>query len=117
MALSQAGDFAKQLCDLQEQMMAIQEDLNAFRPACVRRESPMVPDPSTRIEGTTWAEEMDICDPIKDEDDASSSSRDEVRLVDVGPQTEDHLKRSFVSLKNTDRRQLRCFCATKGSSY
>ena len=46
---------------------------------------------------------MDICDPIENEDDASSSSLDEVHLVDMGPQTEDHLKRNFGSMKNTNR--------------
>ena len=53
MALSQAGDFAKQLYDLQEQMTAIREDLNAIRHPRVRQESPVVPDPSTCIEETS----------------------------------------------------------------
>ena len=64
----------------------------------------MVPDPSTRINGKSWVEEMDTRNPIEDGEDASSSGiRDEVRLVDMGPQTEEHLKRGFVSMKNTDR--------------
>ena len=103
MVLSQARDFAKQLCDFQEQMMVIREDLNAIHYLCIRWGSAVVLDPSTRIDGTSWAEEVDISDPIEDEDDASSSSCDEVRLVDVGPQMEDHLKRSFVLMKNTNR--------------
>ena len=102
-ALSQAGDMQQQLRDLQEQMTLIREELNAIRHLRVRRESPAVPDPSTCIDGTSWAEEMDISDPIENEDDASSSSPNKVHLVDMGPQTEDHLKRNFVSMKNTDR--------------
>ena len=54
MALSQAGDFAKQLHDLQEQMMAIHHHPR------IRWESPVVLDPSTYIDGTSWAEETDI---------------------------------------------------------
>ena len=86
----------------------IREDLDAIRHPRVRWESPVVPDPSTCIDGKSWAKEMDIRDPIKDGEDVSSSGiRDEVCLVDVGPRTEEHLKRGFVSMKNTDRRQLR----------
>ena len=94
--------------DHQKQLTAIREDLDTIRHPRVRWESPVVPDPSTHIDGKSWAEEMDIRDPIEDGNDASSTGiRDEVRLVDVGPWTEEHLKRGFVSMKNTDRRQLR----------
>ena len=51
----------------------IREDLDAIRHPRVRRESPVVPDPSTCINGKSWAKEMDICDPIKDGEDVSSS--------------------------------------------
>ena len=118
MALSQAGDFAKQLRDLQaevKQLGDLRTEVKAIREAIcqprVRRESPAVPvpEPSSRIEGTSWAEEMDIRDPIEDEEveEEAGSSRDEVRLVEVGPRTEEHIKRSFVSMTNNDRRQLR----------
>ena len=108
MVLSEAGNFAEQLHDRQKQLTAIREDLDAICHPRVRRESPMVPDPSTRIDGKSWAEEMDICDPIKDGNDVSSTAiRNEVSLVDVGPWTEEHLKRGFVLMKKNDRRQLR----------
>ena len=51
----------------------IREDLDAIRHPRVRRESPVVPDPSTCINGKSWAKEMDIRDPIKDGEDVSSS--------------------------------------------
>ena len=119
MALSQAGEFAKQLRDLQTdvqqlgdlrlEVKAIRDDLRLICQPRGSRESPALPppEPSTRIEGTTWAEEMDIRDPIDEEDEAAATSRDEVRLVEVGPRTEQHIKRSFVSMSNNDRRQLR----------
>ena len=51
---------------------------------------------------------MNIRDPIENGEDASSTGiRDEVRLVDVGPWTDEHLKQGSVLMKNTDRRQLR----------
>ena len=116
MALSQAGDFVKQLRDLQaevKQLGDLRTEVKAIREAIcqprVRRESPAVPvpEPSSRIEGTSWAEEMDIRDPIEDEEvEEAGSSRDEVCLVEVGPRTEEHIKRSFVSMTNNDRRQL-----------
>ena len=65
MALSKAANFAEQLHDLQKQLMAI-KDLDAIRHPRVRRESPVIPDPSTHIHRKSWAEEMDIRDPIED---------------------------------------------------
>ena len=59
-------------------------------------------EPLTCIAGTTWAKEMDIRDPIDDEYEPAANSRDEVRLVEVGAWTEQHIK-----LVNNDRRQLR----------
>ena len=117
MALSQAGDFAKQLHDLQmevkqlgdlrTELKVIRDDIQTLCQPRVRRESPPVPatEPTIRIEGTYWVEEMDFLDPIEDEE--AVDSRDEVCLVEVGPQTEEHIKRSFVSLPNSDRHQLR----------
>ena len=49
---------------------------------------------------------MDLRDPV-DEDDTEVSARDEVRLVEFGARTEQHLTRSFVSINNAERRQLR----------
>ena len=116
MVLSQAGDFAKQLRDLQaevKQLGDLRTKVKAIRKAIcqprVRRESPMVliPEPLSCIEGNSWVEEMDIRDPIEDQEaKEAGSSRDEVHLVEVGPWTEEHIKRSFVSMTNNDRRQL-----------
>jgi len=72
----------------------------------VSRISPDLPDATTRIEGTTWAEEMDLRDPFY-EDYTEVAAREEVRLVEVGARTEQHLTRSFVSINNAERRQLR----------
>ena len=119
MALSQAGEFAKQFCDLQTEVQqlgdlrlevkAIRDDLCLICQPRGSQESPPLPppEPSTRIEGTTWAEEMDIRDPIDKEDEAAATSHDEVCLVEVRPRKEQHIKRSFVFMSNNDRRQLR----------
>ena len=119
MALSQAGEFAKQLCDLhtevqqlgdlRSEVKAIRYDLHLICQPRGSRESPALPppEPSTRIEGTTWAEKMDIRDPIDEEDEAAATSRDKVRLVEVRPQTEQHIKRNFVSMSKNNRCQLR----------
>ena len=59
---------------------------------------------------------MDIHDPIKDEDEAAANSRNEVHLVEVGAWTEQHIKRSFASMSNNDRCQLRnAFVLLKGA--
>lgn len=105
-ALSEAGEVIKQLRELQTQMKTLQDDVNAIRRPRVTRVSPEVPDAATRIEGTTWAEEMDLRDPL-DEEEETDGARDEVRLVEVGHRTEQHLVRSFVSINNSERRQLR----------
>ena len=57
MALSEAGNFAEQLHNLQKQLTAIREDLDAIRHPRVRRESPVVPGPSTHINRKSWTEE------------------------------------------------------------
>ena len=105
-ALSEAGEIVKQLRELQSEMKTLCEDVNAIRRPRVSRVSPDLPDATIRIEGTTWAEEMDLRDPV-DEDDTEVLARDEVRLVEVGARTEQHLTRSFVSINNLERRQLR----------
>lgn len=58
MALSKVEDFAKLLCNLQAQVKAIQHNLNTMHSSYVTRESRIVLDAATQIEGTTWAEEM-----------------------------------------------------------
>ena len=105
-ALSEAGEIVKQLRELQSEMKTLRGDVNAIRRPRVSRVSPDLPDATTRIEGTTWAKEMDLRDPV-DKDDTEVSARDEVRLVEVGARTEQHLTRSFVSINNSERRQLR----------
>ena len=52
---------------------------------------------------------MDIHKSIEDEEveEEASDSCDEVCLVEVGFQMEEHIKRSFVSMTNNDRHQLR----------
>ena len=68
----------------------------------------MIPDLPSKLTGESWAEEMNIRDPIENGEDASSTGiRDEVCLVDVGPWTEEHLKQGLMLMKNTDRRRLR----------
>ena len=116
--LSKVGDFAKQLCDLQAEVKQLDDLRTEVKAICkaicqphVRRESPVVPvpEPSSRIEGTSWVEEMDIRDPIEDQEveEEAGGSRDKVHLVEVGPRTEEHIKRSFVSMTSNDRCQLR----------
>lgn len=68
---------------------------------------PMPPntDPSLRrLEGVSWAEEMEILQP-HGEDDVYGSTRakNPTRVVKVKPATEAILKRSFESLLNEDR--------------
>ena len=60
---------------------------------------------------------MDIRDPIEDEDEAAVNSRNEVRLVEVGARTEQRIKRSFTSMSNNDRHQLRNAFALPNSSH
>ena len=50
---------------------------------------------------------MDLCDPFDEEEEMDRSICDEVCLVQVGPRIEQHLARSFVSMNNTERWQLR----------
>ena len=98
----------KQLGEFQTKVKAIRE---AICQPLVRRESPVMPvlEPSSCIEGTSWVEEMDIRDSIQDEEveEEAGGNCDEVCLVEVGPWTEEHIKRSFVFMTNNDRHQLR----------
>lgn len=45
---------------------------------------PDLPDQSTRIEGTTWAEEVDLRDLFNEEEEMDRSTCDEVHLVELG---------------------------------
>ena len=66
-------------------------------------------DPHSRILGTSWSEEMDIIDPIGPGDDGEEPEEDTAgqrRVVEVSQRTEEHLLRSFASMKNADRRRL-----------
>ena len=59
-------------------------------------------DPAQRIPGTSWAEEMNILDPILDE-----QASNEARIVEVSPCTEVCITASFHSIPNSARRSLR----------
>ena len=100
-ALSEASEIVKQLRELQSEMKMLREDVNAIRRPLVSRVCPDLPDATTQIEGKTWAKEMDLRDPV-DEDDTEVSARDEVCLVEVGARTEQHLTRSFVLINNEE---------------
>ena len=58
-------------------------------------------DPAQRIPGTSWADEMDILDPILDE-----QARDEACVVEFSPHTEACITVSFHSMPNSARRSL-----------
>lgn len=113
MALSQAGDLVQQVQDMQRQMGEIQEMLRANANSGLPIPRPEPPktasDPHSRIPGTSWSEEMDIIDPIGPGDDGEEPEEDTAgqrRVVEVSQRTEEHLLRSFASMKNADRRRL-----------
>lgn len=121
MALSQAGDLLQQVQELQRQMGEIQATLgatvNAGQPAPRPNPPKTVTNPRARIPGTSWAEEMDVRDPIdigeddpEEEPDNDAVSQADAAgqrpVVEVSQRTEEHLRRSFVSMKNADRRWL-----------
>ena len=126
MALSQAGDLLQQVQELQRQMGEIQArriqetlraNVNAEQPAPRSNPPKTVTNPRARIPGTSWAEEMDVLDPInngeddpeEDPDNDATSQADapgQLSVVEVSQRTEEHLLRSFVSMKNADRRRL-----------
>lgn len=105
MTVSEVGEIVKLLQDLQSQMKILQDDVSAIRCPCVSQVSPEIPDPSTQIKGTTWAEEEDLCDLLKEEEEMDGSAHDKVHLVEVGPRMEQYLA-SFISMNNGERRQL-----------
>ena len=65
----------------------IRKDLRLICQLCGSRESPKLlpPEPLTRIKGTIWAEELDIRNPIDEEDEAAATSREKVCLIEVEP--------------------------------
>ena len=65
--------------------------------------------PSTRIPGTSWSEEMDIVQPLDNDNtpEADVTCIDEACVAEVSKATQELLKRSFVSLKNAKRLQVR----------
>ena len=75
----------QQLGDLCLEVKAIQDGLCLICQPHGSWESPQVPppEPKARIKETTWAEEMDICEPIDDEDKLAANSCDELHLVEV----------------------------------
>ena len=115
LALSEAGGFIQQL---QQQMNQIQDALRSSQPVIV--DSPhgsgVLPSnnhssDAPKTGGSSWAEEMDRCDPPGGEEDSSSSvtattSCAPRKVVEVSERTEQHLVLSFTCLENEDRRCL-----------
>ena len=79
----------KQLYDLQTQMKSLQEDMNAIHHPRVRRKTSEILDPTTRIKGTTWANEMDIRDPLMLTKGTGNCNK--VCIVEAGGRMEEHL--------------------------
>ena len=80
--MSEAGEAIKQ-----SQRKTLQDDVNAIRCLHVSWVSPDLPELSTWIEGTTWAE-MDLHHPFNEEEETDRSTHDEARLVKVMPRME-----------------------------
>jgi len=117
-ALSEAGGFIQQLQQLQQQMNQIQDALLSSQPVIVGSPhgSGVLPSnnhssDAPRTGGSSWAEEMDRCDPPGGEEDSSSSvtattSRAPRKVVEVSERTEQRLVRSFACLENEDCHRL-----------
>ena len=92
MALSQAGDLLQQVQELQRQMGEIQATLganvNAGQPAPRPNPPKTVTNPRARIPGTSWAEEMDVRDPIDngEDDPEEDPDNDAVSQADAAGQ-------------------------------
>ena len=105
-ALLEASKIVKQLWELQYQIKTFQEDINVIRCPSVSRIFLNLKGATTRIEGMTWAEEMDLRDPVDEKDETEGPACEKVLQVEIGTRTEQHLTRSFVSINNTEQRQL-----------
>ena len=122
--LSDAALLGRTLQDLQDQMTAMRGEIAALRGASQSSSSAATAitpahdgsQPGTsgylsssRISGTSWAEEMDIIQPLDNDDapDADVSCSEGARVVEVSEATQKLLKRSFESMKNSQRLQTR----------
>ena len=108
--LAMASSLTDTLKEIQESMRVLREDVNYLKASGLgppsRKQSTTTPrnndqDPAQRIPGTSWAEEMDILDPILDE-----QASDEAHVVEVSLRTEVYITASFHSMLNSVRRSL-----------
>ena len=122
--LSNAALHGRTLQDLQDQMTTMRGEIAALRGASQSSSSAATAitpahdgsQPGTsgylsssRISDTSWAEEMDIIQPLDNDDapDADVSCSEGARVVEVSEATQKLLKRSFESMKNSRRLQTR----------
>ena len=119
--LSNAATLERTLESFQEQLTNMSGEIAALKRQ--RSSPPATPTPSqgkaqsgtpeylpsSRISGTSWPEEMDIIQPLDDEDTPNTdvTCPEGARVVEVSEVTQELLKRSFVSLKNPKRLQVR----------
>ena len=108
--LATASSLTDTLKEIQESMRTFHEDINCLKASGSGppswEQSTTTPrnndqHPAQRIPGTSWAEEMDILDPILDE-----QASDEARVVEVSPCTKACIMVSFHSMPNSARRSL-----------
>ena len=109
--LATASSLTDTLKEIQEGVQTLRENVNRLKASGLgppsQEQSTTTPrnndqDPAQRILGTSWAEEMDILDPILDE-----QASDEARVMEVLPRTEACIMASFHSMPNSARRSLR----------
>ena len=117
--LSDAALLGRTLQELQDQMTAMREEIAALKesshpaqppPAATAAtpihggSQPGSPEylPSSRIPGTSWPEEMDILQPLDDNEapNADVTCTEGARVVEVSEATQELLKQSFKSMKN-----------------
>ena len=107
--LTSASSISDTLRDIQEELRSLRKDINRLKangPTPPPREPALIPrsgdqDPTQRVSGTSWVEEMDIIDPILDEQPG-----DEACVVEVSPRTGACITASFHSMTNSSRRTL-----------
>ena len=115
--LAEATSLTDTLRGIQQDLGSLREDVNRLKEkdstphpprSCEGRTLELaaprsgVQEPVERIPGTSWAEEMDILDPVLTEEPG-----DAARIVEVMPRTEACIKASFQSMPNSTRRNLR----------